>query len=104
TDCKLPGEPKELDCTLNKIYKLFATVNQQQAFDQKLQNGLGWGDAKKELFEVANEYIRPMREKFEYYMAHKELVDEILENGAVKARALAKENLAKVRRSIGAER
>ncbi|MBQ8444294.1 MAG: tryptophan--tRNA ligase, partial [Clostridia bacterium] len=47
TDCKLPGEPKELDCTLNKIYKLFATVNQQQAFDQKLQNGLGWGDAKK---------------------------------------------------------
>lgn len=101
TDSRLPGEPKDIDCTLNKIYKLFATEAQQKEFDQKLLAGLGWGDAKKELFEIANEYIKPMREKFYYYQENKHLVDEILAKGAERARAVAKANLNRIRKAIG---
>ncbi len=103
TDSLLPGEPKPLDCTLNKIYKLFASKQQQVEFDKKLANGLGWGDAKKELFEVANSYLAPMREKFDYYMTHYEEVEKILADGAVKARIIAKKVLQEVRKAIGVE-
>jgi len=102
TDSKLPGEPKPLNCTLNKLYKLFGSEEQCKEFEEKLLNGLSWGEAKKELFYVANEYIKPMREKYFYYQDHKEEVINILTQGAQKARIIAKEYLQKVRTAIGA--
>lgn len=101
TDSRMPGEPKDLECSIYKIYKLFATEERTKIFANKLLNGLGWGDAKKELFEVANAYISPMREKFNYFISHKEEIDKILENGAEKARILAKRKLDIVKKTIG---
>ena len=101
TDSRLPGEPKDLDCTLFKLYKLFADEKQTKDFGDRLLKGLGWGDAKKELFEVANAYIKPMREKYDYFMAHKNEVDEILKSGAEKARFIARKNIEKIRKKIG---
>ena len=104
TDSRLPGEPKDADCTVNKLFKLFASEEEAKKFEQDLLNGLGWGDAKKQLFEVANRYISPMREKFNYFMSHKEEVDEILKQGAVKAQKVASEVLARVRKAIGTDK
>lgn len=101
TDCKLPGEPKDVDCTINKLYKLFASKTQAEDFEERLKAGLAWGEAKKELFEVVNEYIKPMREKFDYYQAHKDEVDKILLAGAERARAIAKQMISKIRKAIG---
>ena len=101
TDSRLPGEPKDLENTIYKLYKLFATKEQTQKFGDDLLAGLGWGDAKKQLFEVANEYLSPMREKFNYYQTNKHLVDEILSRGAEQARQIAKEKLEKVKKMIG---
>ncbi|MGN1222137.1 MAG: tryptophan--tRNA ligase, partial [Christensenellales bacterium] len=101
TDSRLPGEPKPLDCTINKLYKLFATEQQAKAFEQKLSAGLSWGEAKKELFEVANEYIKPMREKFDYYQSHHDEVDKILQQGAKRAKEIASAKLQKIRSLIG---
>ena len=103
TDSRMPGEPKPLDCTLNKIYKLFANKQQAEEFDEKLTHGLSWGEAKEELFEVANTYLAGMREKYEYYQAHHDIVDNILKEGANKARKIAEQVLAKVRKKIGAD-
>ncbi len=102
TDSKLPGEPKDLDCTVNKLYKVFATESEQAEFDEKLKNGLSWGEAKKELFNVVNRQLEPMREKFDYYMNNKDIIDQILKDGAKKARVVAKETLREVRELIGA--
>ena len=101
TDSRLPGEPKDLDCTLFKFYKLFANEKQTKDFGDRLLKGLGWGDAKKELFEVANEYIKPMREKYNYYMSHKSEVDQILKTGTERARTIARKNIEKIRKKIG---
>lgn len=104
TDSRLPGEPKDIDCTLNKLYKLFATKEEQTQFEEDLKNGLAWGEAKKQLFAVMNRYIAPMREKFDYYMAHFDEVEEMLKNGAEKARKIAKEQLNRVKIAIGAKK
>ena len=101
TDCKLPGEPKDVDCTVNKLYKLFASKEKAEDFEERLKGGLAWDEAKKELFEVANEFIKPMREKFFYYQEHKDEVDKILLAGAEKARPIAKDVLSRVRKAIG---
>ena len=101
TDSRLPGEPKDADCTVNKLYKLFVSAEEAKIFEKKLLDGLSWGEAKKELFEVANGYISPMREKFEYFQAHKDEVDELLRLGAKKARVVAREVLDRVREAIG---
>ena len=66
--------------------------------------GLGWGDAKKELFAKMNQTISPMREKFDYYQSHRDEVDAILEEGAKKARAIATPMLAKIKKAIGVTR
>lgn len=104
TDSRVPGEPKDADCTINKLYKLFANEKQAQNFEEQLKNGLGWGEAKKQLFEVVNNFIKPMREKYFYYMEHKDIVDEILKEGSNRARKIAKEHLASVRKAIGTDR
>lgn len=101
TDSKLPGEPKDIDCAVNKLYKIFASKEQAQIFENDLANGLGWGEAKKRLFEVMNEYISPMREKYNYYINNKKLVDEILKNGSEKARKIASVKLKEIKNLIG---
>ncbi|MBE5735204.1 MAG: tryptophan--tRNA ligase [Clostridiales bacterium] len=101
TDSSLPTDPKPLDCTINKLYKLFATEEEIKAFEKRLSSGIGWGDAKKALFEVMNRFITPMREKYNYYMSHRSEVDEILRAGAEKARRVARKTLDRVRKAIG---
>ena len=104
TDSRLPGEPKDVNCTVNKLFKLFASKEEAEKFEEDLKKGLAWGEAKKQLFEVANRFISSMREKFNYYMSHRDEVDKILQTGAMKAEKVAKEVLARVRKAIGTDR
>ena len=101
TDSRMPGEPKDSNNTICKLYKLFVNEREYKAFVEKLEQGLAWGEAKKELFAVMNAYIAPMREKFNYYQSHREEVDEILNCGAQKAREIATARLNKVKKAIG---
>lgn len=101
TDSKLPGESKPVDCTIAKLYKLFASEEESKEFETKLLQGLGWGDAKKVLFEKMNGFISPMREKYNYYMTHFSEVEEMLKQGAEKARYIARKFLQKTRKAIG---
>lgn len=101
TDSKMPGEPKDTNCVLFQIYSLFANEEQKKEMQEKFANGIGWGEAKKQTFELINNYLSPMREKYNYYMANPQLVDEILEKGAQKARQIASRTLEEVRNHIG---
>ncbi|MBO4412392.1 MAG: tryptophan--tRNA ligase [Clostridia bacterium] len=101
TDSKLPGEEKDTNCTLFKIYSLFAKEEEIEEMKLAFKNGIGWGDAKKATFEVANRFLAPMREKYNYYISHPEVVEKILQSGAEKAREIAKRTLEKVRKLIG---
>ncbi len=101
TDSRMPGEPKDTDNTICKLYKLFVSEEKYNAFANKLCAGLSWGEAKKELFEVMNNFITPMREKYFYFQSHREEVDKILSRGAEKAKKLAAAKLSQIKTAIG---
>jgi len=91
TDSSAPTDPKPLDHPLFQIYKLFGKTD--------IVTTVGWGQLKQELFEIANAYLKPIREKYNSIdYAHAE---KLLAEGAERARAVAKQTLAKVKAAIG---
>jgi tryptophanyl-tRNA synthetase len=96
-------EPKEPDtCNIFTLYKLFATEAQQKTLSETYRSGgMGWGYAKNELYNVLNDFIKPMREKYDRLMADKSYIDQVLDEGARKARVLADEKLEALRHAVG---
>lgn len=96
-------EPKDPDtCNVFTLYKLFATQDQQKTLAETYKaGGMGWGYAKGELFTVINDSIKPMREKYDALMADKSYIDQVLNEGAKKARVLAGKKLEALRHAVG---
>ncbi len=102
TDSRLPGEPKDPDSTsLTALYEAFATEEETADFRRRLEGGLGWGDAKKELFEKIEDEIGPMREKYNALMANPADIERILQEGAKKARAISVPLIARLQEAVG---
>ena len=101
TDSSLPTEPKSTDCTLFEYIKLFGTEKKVAEMEKRFAEGISWADAKKELFEIVNSYLKPMRDKYDYYMANFEEVEDLLKKGEEKAKVIAKETMERVRKAIG---
>ena len=101
TDSSLPTEPKSTDCTLFEYIKLFGTEEKVAEMQKRFAEGISWADAKSRLFEVMNNYLKPMRDKFNYYMEHFEEVEKILEKSESEIRPIAKETIERVRKAIG---
>ncbi len=101
TDSSLPTEPKPLDSTIFEYIKLFGNEIQISEMEQKFKTGLSWAEAKGSLFEIMNGYVKPMREKYDYYMNHFEEVVAMLEYGEEKARKIARETIERVKKAVG---
>jgi len=97
-----PGEAKDTEnCTLFQLYSFFATNNQIQFMEQAYKDGIGWGDAKKELFLVINNEILPIREKYLELHDQPDLLNDLFSEGARKVRPQAQELLEKLREATG---
>jgi len=102
TDSRLPGEAKDPDSSsLFTIFRAFASEAESTAFRQALVDGLGWGEAKQVLFERLEVEIAPMRESYDALIARPAVIEEILHEGAKKARAIAGPKVAELRDAIG---
>ena len=102
TDVKMPGEPKDPDnSTLFQLYSLFATDAEAGAMRQKYLEGIGWGDAKKELFEFLDATLSGPRARYNEYMNDLGEVERILQKGGEKARAISVPFMEKVRIAAG---
>ena len=102
TDSKLPGEPKQTEGShLFELYKAFASVEQTAQFEHELHDGLGWGEAKKKLFDLVNEELSPMREIYNDLMANPDRLEDMLLDGAVKARHIATPMIQTLRAAVG---
>ncbi|CAM4058425.1 tryptophan--tRNA ligase [Comamonas aquatilis] len=102
TDSRAPGEVKETEgSALFQIYQAFASAEETEALRQQYAAGIAWGDAKQMLFERIDREIAPMRERYEYLIAHPAELEAILQAGAVKARKLATPLLAELRSAVG---
>lgn len=103
TDATPLEDPKPTEGSIIlSLYKLFATPEQYQAMvDAHLAGGVGYGQFKKDLFEAYWEYFRAARERREWILAHPEYVDDVLNQGAEKAREEAQATLARIRQAVG---
>lgn len=96
-------EPKDPEiCNVFKIFKLVATDKQTSDLATKYRNGnFGYGHAKQELYELILMRFKEEREKFNYFINNREEIDDILGEGAEKARGVAHKTLYRVRRELG---
>lgn len=102
TDSRPMEEPKNPDEILvYEIYKSIATPAQLQEMGDGLRQGkLGYGHIKNMLLDAVISEIKEAREKYNYYMAHYDEVECLLEEGAVKARPVAQATLKRLRDAV----
>jgi tryptophanyl-tRNA synthetase len=97
-----PGESKDPDdSALYAIYAAFAGPEQRAEMRQAYREGIGWGDAKQQTFELVNQELVLGRERYEALMAEPERIEQTLLEGAVKARVWATPFLARIREAVG---
>jgi tryptophanyl-tRNA synthetase len=63
--------------------------------------GRGYGDLKADLAEALVAFLQPVRERYHRLRADEERLAGILEAGATKAQAVARENLALAKDHMG---
>jgi tryptophanyl-tRNA synthetase len=97
-----PGEPKDPDsCTLYSIYQAFATESELAAIREEYAKGIAWGEMKRILFEYINEQITPARERYIALLEAPDHIEEQLQEGAKKARAVSAPFLKELRKAVG---
>lgn len=102
TDSRAPGEPKDTEgSALFQLYQAFSTPAQTAAFAEAFAGGIGWGDAKQQLFERIDAEVAPMRERYEALIAKPVEIEAVLREGAIKARKLATPLLGALRHAVG---
>ncbi|MGE4490539.1 MAG: tryptophan--tRNA ligase [Kiritimatiellales bacterium] len=105
TDCRELEEPKDPDtCNVYALYKLFATDEEAADLAARYRAGnFGYGTAKKELLAKINEHFAPMREKRAALEKDPDFVNDVLRQGAEKARVEARKTLQAARKAVGLE-
>ena len=103
TDSKTMEEPKEPEGnSIYELYKLFATKEEVESMAASFRAGnYGYGHAKKALLEAYHRLFDPFREKREALEKDPDSLEDIIRDGAVKARAAASAVMEKVRRAVG---
>lgn len=97
-----PGEPKDPDTsTVFQLWEAFASEQQTLEMRQAFADGIAWGEAKKQLFELINGALAEPRERYNDLMSRPEEMEAILKAGAEKARRYSKPLLEKCRKAVG---
>jgi tryptophanyl-tRNA synthetase len=113
TDSTPVDQPKNPDaCHVFALYKLFATAAELEQLETLYRNPLhnaetrqgkpfGYGHAKKMLLAKIDEHFAPARQRRKELVANPGLVEEVLQAGAKRARAVAQVTLQLVRQAVG---
>ena len=84
-----------------EIYRSIAAPEETRAMQQKFAEGIGWGDAKQELFEYLDAHLSGPREEYNRLIANPAHVESVLQSGAQRAREIAAPFMQKVRTAVG---
>ena len=102
TDSRAPGEAKDPDNShLFTLFQAFATPAQSDEFRTELLQGLGWGEAKNRLFQLLDNELGESRERYHQLIERPADLEDILQHGAKKARAVATPFLSELREAVG---
>lgn len=103
TDSKAVEEKKDPEtCNVFALYKFFGSKAEQAALADKYRSGgMGYGEAKAELFRVMERELAPIRETYQGWLARPAELADVLGAGAARARQIAEKTLAEVRAAVG---
>jgi len=97
-----PGEPKDPDdSTLFQIWAAFASAEETVRMRREFENGIAWGEAKKQLFELVNAELASAREEYRRLMGDPGHIEAVLKQGAQRAREYSIPVMEKVRAAVG---
>tara|TARA_Y100000768_G_scaffold345034_1_gene291700 strand:+ start:1464 stop:2429 length:966 start_codon:yes stop_codon:yes gene_type:complete len=95
-----PKNPNK--CNVFALYSLIAKEKEVKQMKENYENGgFGYGEVKNELFELILETYSKQRETYNYLMANKNEIDEILKEGSIKAKKVADEVIKRVKSKLG---
>ena len=103
TNSQAVEEPKDPDTSqIFLLYKLFSSAEEQAALAARYRSGgMGWGEAKEELFRAMNRELTPLRERYANLIADPKGLDSILAKGAERARPIALATVKRFRKAAG---
>jgi len=103
TDSIPVEDPKDPDkCNVFALFKLFADDAEREAMAARYrEGGIGYGDAKKRLFELLMDHFRDARTRREELENDRAYVEKVLADGAERARASAIPCVEAVRKAVG---
>ena len=97
-----PGEAKDPDSsTVFQIWQAFASEQQTAEMREAFAAGIGWGDAKKQLFELVNAELADAREHYNDLLTRPQDIEEQLQLGAQKARLVSQPLIGQLREAVG---
>jgi hypothetical protein len=83
------------------LHRRYAWTGYDRRYIEERFEGKGYAVLKQETAEVIIESLRPIRERFVALMADSSALDQILADGAERARAVADLKIQDVRRKVG---
>lgn len=87
---------------LFKFVELFEGIDKRKEYEaQYVGSGVRYGDLKVDLAEAIDRELSPIREKRKELEAKPEYVDQVIREGAEKARAIARVTVAEVKQKMG---
>ena len=96
----IPGRPEV--CNVYSLHKIFSPPGEAAAVhDECATAQRGCVDCKRHLAGSINNYLEPFRERRREYETRPGFVQEVLEDGAKKARAMARNTLEEVYQKMG---
>ncbi len=102
TDSRAPGEAKEVEgSALFQIFQAFASAPETATLRQAYADGIAWGEAKQLLFERIERDVAPMRERYHALINDPGKIEDLLQAGARKARAVATPFMRELRQAVG---
>ena len=103
TDSTPVDQPKPVEgSTLVALYKLVATPEETASYIADMEKGgRGYGDYKKELLAKLDAAFAPYRERHAELSRDPSLIDDVLAEGARRARAIADRTLLAARQAVG---
>jgi tryptophanyl-tRNA synthetase len=100
TPVEAPKNPET--CNAFALLKLVASPEELAEWRQKyLTGGMGYGEVKKRVVELLQEYFRPYRQKRQELENNPDYVEKVLTDGARRAREAAAKTMRRVRDVVG---
>ena len=103
TDSTPVDQPKNPDNdNIFALYSLFATDQEKADLAARYRaGGMGYGDAKKLLLEKVVTYFAPYRKRRAELAAQPDYVEQVLRDGAARARPIARQTLDEAKKACG---